>query len=477
MEKATYQTPLSSRYASQEMSYNFSDLKKFSTWRKLWLNLADAQQQLGLDIKNEQLEEMKKNVESIDFDYVKKEEAKTRHDVMAHIHEFSMKCPKAASIIHLGATSCFVGDNTDLICLRDAFDILLPKLARCISRLSKFADEYKNLPTLGFTHMQPAQLVTVGKRATLWLNDLLMDLRNLERARNDLRFRGCKGTTGTQASFLQIFNNDEEKVKKLDQLVTKLSGFESSYIVCGQTYSRKVDADCLSALASLGASIHKICTDIRLLANMKEIEEPFETLQIGSSAMPYKRNPMRSERCCSLARHLITLVNDALNTAAVQWMERTLDDSANRRVSLAEAFLGADIILNTFQNISEGLVVYPAVISKHINQELPFMASENIIVAMVKAGGNRQDCHEKIRVLSQEAAYQVKQKGLENDLIERVKNDSYFAPIKNQIDSLLDPTTYTGRAANQVKEFLELEVEPAIKKYEDKLTGKAQVNV
>lgn len=330
MEKASYQTPLSSRYASQEMSYNFSDLKKFSTWRKLWINLAIAQKQLGLDIKDEQIDEMKKNVENIDFDYVKKEEAKTRHDVMAHIHEFASKCPKAAGIIHLGATSCFVGDNTDLICLRDGFDILLPKLARCISRLSKFADEYKKLPTLGFTHMQPAQLVTVGKRACLWLNDLLMDLRNLERARDDLRFRGCKGntsfstyidqkvkinlniffnegTTGTQASFLQIFNNDEEKVKQLDQLVTQLSGFKGSYIVCGQTYSRKVDADCLAALASLGASIHKICTDIRLLANMKEIEEPFETSQIGSSAMPYKRNPMRSERCCSLARHLITL--------------------------------------------------------------------------------------------------------------------------------------------------------------------------
>lgn len=368
MEKAAYQTPLSSRYASQEMSFNFSDLKKFSTWRKLWINLAIAQKQLGLDVQQEQIDEMKRNVENIDFEYVKREEAKTRHDVMAHIHEFAEKCPKAAGIIHLGATSCFVGDNTDLICLRDGFDILLPKLARCISRLGKFADEYKQLPTLGFTHMQPAQLVTVGKRATLWLNDLLMDLRNLERARDDLRFRGCKGTTGTQASFLQIFNNDEEKVKQLDQLVTQLSGFRSSYIVCGQTYSRKVDADCLSALASLGASIHKICTDIRLLANMKEIEEPFETSQIGSSAMPYKRNPMRSERCCSLARHLITLVNDALNTAAVQWMERTLDDSANRRVSLAEAFLTADIILNTFQNVTEGLVVYPAVINKHINQ-------------------------------------------------------------------------------------------------------------
>lgn len=368
MEKAAYQTPLSSRYASQEMSYNFSDLKKFSTWRKLWINLAIAQKQLGLDVTDEQIEEMKKNVENIDFEYVKREEAKTRHDVMAHIHEFADKCPKAAGIIHLGATSCFVGDNTDLICLRDGFDILLPKLARCIHRLAKFADLYKAMPTLGFTHMQPAQLVTVGKRAALWLNDLVMDLRNLERARDDLRFRGCKGTTGTQASFLQIFNNDEAKVKQLDQLVTQLSGFRSSYIVCGQTYSRKVDADCLCVLASLGASVHKICTDIRLLANMKEIEEPFETSQIGSSAMPYKRNPMRSERCCSLARHQITLVNDALNTAAVQWMERTLDDSANRRVSLAEAFLTADIILNTFQNVTEGLVVYPAVIKKHINQ-------------------------------------------------------------------------------------------------------------
>ena len=368
MEHRRYQSPLSTRYASEEMNYNFSDMKKFSTWRRLWVYLAKSQQELGLDISDEQIKEMEANVENIDFEEALQEEKKTRHDVMAHVHEFSSKCPNAAAIIHLGATSCFVGDNTDLICIRDAFEIILVKLARCISRFSNFAQEYKSLPTLGFTHMQPAQLVTVGKRATLWINELLIALNSLEFVKNNLRFRGCKGTTGTQASFLQLFEGNEEKVKKLDKLVTEKAGFKKSYPVTGQTYPRIIDAQVLSALSLLGDAVHKICTDIRLLANRKEVEEPFESTQIGSSAMPYKRNPMRSERCCSLARHLIALVIDAHNTASTQWLERTLDDSANRRISIPEAFLTADIILNTLQNISEGLVVYPAVINKHIQE-------------------------------------------------------------------------------------------------------------
>lgn len=386
-----YRTPLTSRYASKEMKENFGDDKKFATWRKLWWMLASAEKELGLDITDEQLKQMKDNIKKIDYDYVAKEEALVRHDVMAHVHEFAHRCPLAAPVIHLGATSCFVGDNTDLICIRDGFDILIPKLARCIDRLTVFAEKYNALPTLGFTHLQPAQLVTVGKRTCLWIQDLLKDLSNLERERKDLRFRGCKGTTGTQASFLTLFEGDEDKVEQLDRLVTKLAGFDKCYMVCGQTYSRKVDTDVVLVLSSLAASIHKICTDIRLLANWKEIEEPFEKTQIGSSAMAYKRNPMRSERCCSLARHLISLANNALNTAAVQWMERTLDDSANRRITLPEAFLTADCLLITLQNISEGLVVYEAVIKRRIEQELPFMATENIIMAMVKAGGDRQE--------------------------------------------------------------------------------------
>ncbi|KAI2666491.1 Adenylosuccinate lyase [Labeo rohita] len=440
-----YRSPLVSRYASKEMAYNFSDKNKFSTWRQLWIYLAEAQKELGLPITDAQLSEMKAHWDDIDFGVAAVEEKKLRHDVMAHVHTFAHCCPTAAPIIHLGATSCYVGDNTDLIMLRDGFDILLPKLARVIDRLAKFAEEYAELPTLGFTHYQPAQLTTVGKRACLWLQDLVMDMRNLQRARDDLRFRGVKGTTGTQASFLQLFDGDHEKVEELDRKVTEKAGFKKSYLVTGQTYSRKVDIDTLCVLASLGATVHKICTDIRLLANQKEIEEPFEKEQIGSSAMPYKRNPMRAERCCSLARHLMALVSDPLQTAAVQWLERTLDDSANRHY-----YEISDIILSTLQNITEGLVVYPKVIERHIRYELPFMATENIIMAMVKAGGNRQDCHEKIRVLSQQAAAVVKQEGGDNDLIDRVKADPYFTPILGQLDALLDPKTFIGRAPQQV---------------------------
>lgn len=472
-----YRNPLSTRYASKEMNFNFSDNKKFSTWRKLWTFLAKAQKELELPITDEQIAEMESNLESIDFALAAKEEREVRHDVMAHVKTFAVACPKAASIIHLGATSCYVGDNTDLIVLRDGFDILLPKLARCIHRLTDFAKKYRELPTLGFTHLQPAQLTTVGKRACLWIQELLMDERAISRMRSDLRFRGVKGTTGTQASFLQLFEGDGEKVKKLDELVTKMAGFEKTYAVCGQTYTRKVDVECLNVLASLGASVHKICTDLRLLANMKELEEPFETSQIGSSAMPYKRNPMRSERCCALARHLMALPANALNTAATQWMERTLDDSANRRISLGESFLAADGVLMTLQNICEGMVVYEKVIARHIAQELPFMATENIIMAMVKAGENRQDCHEQIRVLSQEAGARVKQEGKENDLVERIKASTYFSPIHEQLDTLLDPTTFIGRAPQQVSEFLEDEVFPVIKKYEGKLEGSVTLTI
>ncbi|KAL2775566.1 adenylosuccinate lyase isoform b [Daubentonia madagascariensis] len=370
-----YRSPLASRYASSEMCFVFSDRYKFRTWRQLWLWLAEAEQTLGLPITDEQIQEMKSNLDNIDFKMATEEEKQLRHDVMAHVHTFGHCCPKAAGIIHLGATSCFVGDNT---------------LARVISRLASFAEERADLPTLGFTHFQPAQLTTVGKRCCLWIQDLCIDLQNLKRVRDDLRFRGVKGTTGTQASFLQLFEGDDQKVEQLDKIVTEKAGFKRNFIITGQTYTRKVDIEVLSVLASLGASVHKICTDIRLLANLKEIEEPFEKQQIGSSAMPYKRNPMRSERCCSLARHLMTLVMDPLQTASVQWFERTLDDSANRRICLSEAFLTADTILNTLQNISEGLVVYPKVIERRIRQELPFMATENIIMAMVKAGGSRQ---------------------------------------------------------------------------------------
>lgn len=459
-----YSSPLNSRYASEEMKYNFSDRKKFSTWRQLWYNLAKAEKELGIQITDQQLEELEKNVGNIDFKLAAKEEEKCRHDVMAHVRTYAACCPLAGPIIHLGATSCDIKDNTDLICLRDGLDIVIPKVACCIHRLAAFAEQHKSLATLGFTHFQPAQLTTVGKRACLWISDLLMDLRNLTRAKADLKYMGVKGATGTQASFLSMFNGDHTKVEELNKRVTEMAGFTHSYIVTGQTYSRKVDLDVVGAVSGLGASTHKIFTDIRLLANQKEIEEPFEKDQIGSSAMPYKRNPMRSERCCSLARHLMVLIGDTQHTAAVQWLERTLDDSANRRISLAEAFLTADAILNTMQNVVEGLVVYPKVIEKHIKDELPFMATENIIVEMVKHGANRQECHEQMRVISQQAGDHVKLHGKENDFLERVVSSPYFAPIHGKLEQLLNPADFIGRAPQQVEEFL-IEVNEAIGSY------------
>lgn len=473
MSNDKYATPLSSRYASEEMSKVFSLRNRFSTWRKLWYNLAIAEKELGLDvITDEAIEELGKHLDITDEEIAAAsvEEAKVRHDVMAHVHTYGETAPKAAGIIHLGATSCFVTDNADLIFLRDAYDILIPKLVNVIDRLSKFAEEYKDLPVLGWTHFQPAQLTTVGKRATLWIQELLWDLRNFVRARNDIGLRGVKGTTGTQASFLALFHGDHDKVEALDKRVTELLGFDTVYPVTGQTYSRKIDIDVLAPLSSFAATAHKFGTDVRLLANLKEVEEPFEKSQIGSSAMAYKRNPMRCERVCSLARHLGSLYNDAVQTASVQWFERTLDDSAIRRVSLPSAFLTTDILLSTLLNITSGLVVYPKVIERRIKGELPFMATENIIMAMVEKGASRQEVHEEIRVLSHQAAAVVKQEGGDNDLIERVKNTAFFAPIHAQLDSLLDPSTFVGRAPQQVERFLANDVAKALEPFKTFIT-------
>lgn len=477
----SWQSPLSSRYASKEMSGLFSNATRFSTWRQLWLNLAIAERELGLDIPSDAIEQMKANLtlDERQMALAAEEEKKRRHDVMAHVHVFGLVAPKAAGFIHLGATSCYVTDNADLIFLRKGLDLLLPKLALVIERLSVFAEKHKALPTLGFTHMQPAQLTTVGKRATLWIQELLWDLRNIQRARDDLGFRGVKGTTGTQASFLALFDGDHAKVEALDERVTELFGFPYAMPVTGQTYSRKVDIDVLNSLSSFSASALKMATDIRLLCHLKEVEEPFEKDQIGSSAMAYKRNPMRSERVCGLARWLGNAVNSARETAGSQWMERTLDDSANRRLSIPEAFLTADVILTILQNVSEGLVVYPAIIARRIQSELPFMATENVIMAMVRAGGDRQECHERIRVLSHQAAAQVKEHGLENDLIARIKDDTYFQPILAQMDQLLDPKSFTGRAEQQVDSFLAKWVKPALEPYQTAIrgAGKAQLSV
>ena len=469
-----HESPLTARYASAQMAANFSDAHRIATWRRLWTMLASAQLELGVaGVTPAMVEQMGQHTTDIDWDVAKAEEARRRHDVMAHVHAFGLVAPLAAPVIHFGATSCFVTDNADLLLMRGALDLILPKVASLVHVLATFSATHRALPTLGFTHFQPAQLTTVGKRCTLWIQDLLFDLRNLTRVRSDLRFRGVKGTTGTQASFLSLFDGDHEKVVQLDALVTRLAGFDSNYKVTGQTYSRKVDCDVINALASFGASAHKIATDLRLLAHLKEIEEPFEADQIGSSAMAYKRNPMRSERVCSLARHLITLSANASNTFAVQWLERTLDDSANRRITIPDAFLTADILLSLLINIFSGLVVYPATIARHISQELPFMATENIIMAMVRLGGDRQECHEQIRVLSHEAATQVKQLGNDNDLISRIRSTPYFEPVWNQLSSLLEPESFTGRAKEQVDEFLETEVKEALSPWKDQISASA----
>ncbi|KAL7667854.1 hypothetical protein ACOME3_008583 [Neoechinorhynchus agilis] len=472
-----YRTPLVSRYCSAEMSRNFSDAQKFSTWRRLWLWLAKAEKQLGVRISDEQIAEMESNLTNIDFEAARVEEQKRRHDVMAHIAVFSKACPRAAPIIHLGATSAFVVDNGDLMAIRDGFNILLRKLAKCIRTLACLSVSYRCVPTLGYTHMQPAQPTTVGKRFCMWLQDLVTDLENFQRVRDSLKFLGVKGTTGTQASFLHLFDNDHEKVERLDKLVSQMAGFSRCYIISGQTYTRKKDIDIITTLASFGATAHKICTDIRLLASTKEIEEPFEDDQIGSSAMPYKRNPMKCERVCGLARHLISLGANAFQTYSVQWMERTLDDSANRRISIPESFLTADIILTTLHSIFDGLVVNPKIIEARLRDEMPFMCSENIICAMVSAGKDRQECHEQIRRISQQCANRIKTEGLSNDFIDRIKSDPYFSCIKGKLDVLLDPKTFIGRAPEQVSKYVEKELEPILKTFSDALNSLVLPNI
>ncbi len=460
--KNTYESPLTSRYASREMQALFSPDKKFRTWRKLWVALAESQMELGLDISKDQVDELKKNQDNINYDIAQAREKEVRHDVMSHVYAYGIQCPKAAGIIHLGATSCFVGDNTDLIIDYEALDLIKKRLVKLISILSRFADQYKDLPTLGFTHFQPAQPTTVGKRACLWIQDFIFDLESLEDFLQRRRLRGVKGTTGTQASFLELFDGDYEKVKLLDKMVAKKMGYDDVFAVTGQTYSRKLDSQLVNILAGIAQSATKFSNDIRLLQHLKEIEEPFEKNQIGSSAMAYKRNPMRSERIASLARYIIAdMINPAM-TVSGQWFERTLDDSANRRISVPEAFLATDAVLNLCANVSDGLVVYPKVIGQRLMKELPFMATENIMMDAVKKGGNRQELHEKIRLHSLAAARIVKEEGGENDLVDRIAGDPSFGISKEEILEILRPDLYIGCAPMQVMEFLENIVKPIL---------------
>ena len=475
MDHQTYSNPLISRYCSQEMSYLFSSQKKFSTWRRLWLALAESEQELGLEISSEQLQQMRENLDNIDFECAAAHEQRLRHDVMAHVHAFGDQCPEAMPIIHLGATSCFVTDNTDLILLRDALQMTANRLAHVISQLGQFAAANRDLACLGFTHLQPAQPTTIGKRACLWLQDFIDDLQQLEYRISGLKARGVKGTTGTQASFLKLFDGDHAKVERLDQMVADKIGFSESLAVTGQTYSRKIDAFVVDALSGVAQSAHKMATDLRIMASRKEMEEPFEKTQIGSSAMAYKRNPMRSERICSLARFVISLQSSPANTLATQWMERTLDDSANRRLVLPQSFLAIDAILILLENVTSGMVVYPKVIAKHLSAELPFMATENIMMAAVAAGGDRQKLHEQIRQHSQDASVEVKANGRDNDLIERLKADSNFDSVN--IDALLDPTSFVGRAPQQVDQFLADYVQPIRETYQDKFPKEESLRV
>ncbi|ADQ40618.1 adenylosuccinate lyase [Caldicellulosiruptor acetigenus I77R1B] len=472
-----YETPLNSRYASDEMKRLFSNDTRFKLWRKLWIALAEAQKELGLDITDEQIEEMKRYAEDINYEVARQKEKELRHDVMAHIHAFGEQAKKARPIIHLGATSCFVTDNADIIIMYEALKLIRKKLVNCIKVLSEFALKYKDMPTLGFTHFQPAQLTTVGKRAMLWVQDLVMDLEFLEYVMEHTYLRGVKGTTGTQASFMALFNGDEEKVKMLDKLVCKKMGFEKSFPLTSQTYPRKYDFLVLSVLASIAQSSYKFANDIRLLQHLKEIEEPFEKTQVGSSAMAYKRNPMRSERICALARYVMVNIQNPLFTASVQWLERTLDDSANRRISIPEAFLAVDAILNLYHNVASGLVVYERMIERHIQQELPFMATENILMEAVKRGGDRQDLHERIRRYSMEAGRNVKEFGKENNLIELISNDPSFKLSKEEIEAILDPKKFVGRAPSQVQEYYDEYVKPILEKYKDELDFESQVNI
>jgi len=475
--KDRYISPLSERYASAKMQYIFSQDKKFKTWRKLWIALAETEKELGLNITDEQIEELKKFQDDINFDVAKEREKEVRHDVMSHVYAYGVQCPKAKGIIHLGATSCYVGDNTDIIIMKEALELVKEKLVNVINELSKFAREYKDLPTLAFTHFQPAQPTTVGKRATLWINELLLDYEDVNYTLENLKLLGCKGTTGTQASFLELFSGDHEKCKKLDQLIAEKMGFSSCYPVSGQTYSRKVDSRVLNVLAGIAQSAHKFSNDIRLLQHMKEVEEPFEKNQIGSSAMAYKRNPMRSERMASLANYVMSTSMNPQITAATQWFERTLDDSANKRISVSEAFLATDSILELYINISDGLVVYPQVIKSHLMAELPFMASENIMMDAVKAGGDRQELHERIRVHSMAAAKVVKEEGKPNDLLDRIAADPLFNITKEALQKVLKPENYIGRADVQTEEFLDGVIKPILSANADIIGMEAKINI
>ena len=477
MTNDRYQSPLSERYASKEMQYIFSPDMKFKTWRRLWIALAQTEQELGLPITDEQIQELIAAKDDINYDVAKAREAEVRHDVMSHVYAYGQQCPNAKGIIHLGATSCYVGDNTDIIIMREALRLVRKKLINVIAELAKFADTYKNQPTLAFTHFQPAQPTTVGKRATLWLMDLTMDLNDLDYILSQLKLLGSKGTTGTQASFLELFDGDHEKCKEADRRIAQKMGFDGCYPVSGQTYSRKVDSRVLNVIAGIAQSAHKFSNDIRLLQHLKEIEEPFEKHQIGSSAMAYKRNPMRSERIASLSRYVMSDVMNTSMTAATQWFERTLDDSANKRLSIPEGFLAIDGILDLYMNVVDGLVVYPKVIEQHLMNELPFMATENIMMDAVKAGGDRQELHERIRVHSMEAGKVVKTEGRPNDLLERIAADPAFGMTMEQLQAIMKPENFVGRAPQQVEEFLVNDIAPILEANKDDLGMKAEINV
>ena len=477
IDNSIYTNPLITRYASKEMQHAFSDEKRFKLWRKLWVALAESEMELGLNVTQEQVDELKQYADDIDYELAAKFEREVRHDVMAHVHAYGEYAKKAMPIIHLGATSCFVNCNAEAIMLDEALDIILKKLVNVMDKLKRFALQYKDVPTLGFTHLQPAQLTTVGKRATLWLQDLEMDYVNLMHAKDTIKLRGVKGTTGTQASFLELFNGDEEKVKELQKRVVAKMGYDKVYGVTGQTYPRKLDYNILCVLSQIAQSAYKFSNDIRLLQSMKEIEEPFEKKQIGSSAMAYKRNPMRTERIGALARYMLSLPMNSALTASTQWFERTLDDSANRRIVNAQAFMSVDAILNVYMNVADNLVVYEKVIAKHVRAELPFMATENIMMECVKAGGNRQDLHERIRVLSMEAGKNVKVEGGENNLIDLIKQDEMFRPVWDHLDDILDAKKFIGRAPSQTVEFIEEEIDPILNNHLDLLGEQGDVRV
>ncbi len=472
-----YQSPLSERYASKEMQYIFSPDMKFTTWRKLWIALAETEKELGLPITQEQIDELKAHAEDINYDVAKEREKIVRHDVMSHVYAYGQQCPKAKGIIHLGATSCYVGDNTDIIIMREGLRLVRKKLINVIAELAKFAAAYKDQPTLAFTHFQPAQPTTVGKRATLWMQELCIDLEDLDYVLGSLKLLGSKGTTGTQASFLELFDGDHEKCRRADRMIAEKMGFDSCYPVSGQTYSRKIDTRVLNVLAGIAQSAHKFSNDIRLLQHLKEVEEPFEKTQIGSSAMAYKRNPMRSERIASLSNYVMADVMNPMMVASTQWFERTLDDSANKRLSVPEGFLAVDGILDLYLNVVDGLVVYPKVIEKHLMAELPFMATENIMMDAVKAGGDRQELHERIRELSMEAGKNVKVNGQDNNLLELIAADPAFGLSLDELKKTMDPSRYVGRAPKQVEEFLEEVVNPILEANKELLGMTAQINV